>query len=101
MLPRSFSPLCFFSLRGEKKSPVGNRLRGRQIDELQVFLPLLLSPSLDCYRPESATDGRFRVVIGRKQAQSTVPPGSGRSLPGIAKLDFEYPHLFLAFCKEN
>ncbi|RWW34263.1 hypothetical protein GW17_00000979 [Ensete ventricosum] len=45
-----------------------------------VFLHLLLSPSLGCYRPKSATDGRFWVVMEQKQPQSVVPPGSGRSV---------------------
>ncbi|RZS14682.1 hypothetical protein BHM03_00046402 [Ensete ventricosum] len=33
----------------------------------------------DRRRSKSIVTGRFRVVTGRKQPQSTVPPGSGRS----------------------
>ncbi|RWV93326.1 hypothetical protein GW17_00044227 [Ensete ventricosum] len=84
----------------EKKSPTGDGSRGRRIAGLQVFLPLLLSPSLDCYHSKSTSDGRFRVVTERKQPNRRYRPVASDSRigqlvdryvpPGIANLDYNH-----------
>ncbi|RZR79594.1 hypothetical protein BHM03_00005336 [Ensete ventricosum] len=43
------------------------------------FLPRLIPPDNDRRRLKSTVTGRFRVVTRKKQLQSAVPPGNGRS----------------------
>ncbi|RZS21903.1 hypothetical protein BHM03_00054605 [Ensete ventricosum] len=83
----------FFSLSGEKKSPAGEEIacgrriaRGKSSATLSFSspsssfsLPQLIPPKISRRRSKSIVTGRFRVVTGRKQPQSTVPLDSRRS----------------------
>ncbi|RWW85249.1 hypothetical protein BHE74_00006089 [Ensete ventricosum] len=72
---------CASSARGEYLTSRSSwiKITASDFEFSLFFLPRLIPPDNDRRRLKSTVTGRFRVVTRKKQLQSAVPPGNGRS----------------------